>query len=259
MPCLHSIVFLPDFNRMIIAQHFKNVTYIFCSKKSVLSYTKNTTSPNGFNTNWLLWDFGDLWSSSFGIFDLFWDLTICNQPIWRCIWLILEFLNLRSCIFRVSIDCIRSLWELQSCIFRVSIDCIWSLGELQSIFPPISLTTFGLFEICSHASPRFFMTAFEVFGICSQLIPWFCLTYLSILPYAVNSGLVQQKLSCSYIDNERFLLTQDMEIRRRDDITTQLLQNSNKSLSNLWIIQQTVNFQSSLNSKPSIIILHRPF
>ena len=149
MPCLHSIVFLPDFNRMIIAQHFKNVTYIFCSKKSVLSYTKNTTSPNGFNTNWLLWDFGDLWSSSFGIFDLFWDLTICNQPIWRCIWLILEFLNLRSCIF----------WSF--------IDRIWG------------------FTIYSHAFSAFCLTAFGVFCICGQIFPGFSWLHLAFSRFAV--------------------------------------------------------------------------
>ena len=149
MPCLHSIVFLPDFNRMIIAQHFKNVTYIFCSKKSVLSYTKNTTSPNGFNTNWLLWDFGDLWSSSFGIFDLFWDLTICNQPIWRCIWLILEFLNLRSCIF----------WSF--------IDRIWG------------------FTIYSHVFSGFLLTAFGVWGSCSQYFPRFLWLHLAFSRFAV--------------------------------------------------------------------------
>ena len=178
------------------------------------------------------------------VFDLFWDLTICNQPIWRCIWLILEFLNLRSCIF----------WSF--------IDRIWGFTIYSHAFSAFCLTAFGVFYICGQIFPGFswLHLAFSRFAVMhSQLIPWFCLTYLNIFPYAVNSGLVQQKLSCSYIDNERFLLTQDMEIRRRDDITTQLLQNSNKSLSNLWIIQQTVNFQSSLNSKPSIIILHRPF
>lgn len=194
----------------------------------------------------------------------------------RYIWLVLRFNNLQSTYLKMHLTYfgvfefavmhfLEFYWphlrfyDLQSCIFRVLLDRFWCFLHLRSNISRIFSTAFGLFEICSHASPGFFMTAFPFFGICSQLIPWFCLTYLSILPYAVNSGLVQQKLSCSYIDNERFLLTQDMEIRRRDDITTQLLQNSNKSLSNLWIIQQTVNFQSSLNSKPSIIILHRPF
>ena len=110
------------------------------------------------------------------------------------------------------------------------------------------MTAFGLFEICSHASPGFFMTAFPFFGICSQLIPWFCLTYLSILPYAVNSGLVQQKLSCSYIDNERFLLTRDVEIRRRSDITTQQLQIQTSYYSKCALYNRPVDFQ-----RPAII------